>query len=173
VASRGATAVLLGAIGLSFAGCGFFAGSRGGTSGGCTNIASGGACTEQIDRIAARHPGASQVDITCGVPVCDRRGGSGTAVVTFPDGSVVRDTFAYTGDPAPLPVPSCTGLARDVCVRVATSQADNAPPSKRIVGIAVSCSGTCTPTKGEAEVTVSFGDGSQEQSGVGWDGGLP
>lgn len=173
MARWGVTWLLLGAIGLSLAGCGLFSESRGITSGGCANINSGGACSEQIDRISARHPGASQVELTCGVPVCDRRSGSGTAVVTFPDGSVVRDTFAYTGDPAPLPVPSCTGLARDVCVRVATSQAEEAAPSKRIVAIAVVCSRPCTPTKGDAQVTVSFGDGSQEQSGVGWDGGLP
>jgi hypothetical protein len=173
VGGRGATAVLLGAFGLILAGCGLLPGARGISSAGCSNIASAGACSEQIDRIAARHPGASQVDITCGVPVCDRRSGSGTAVVTFPDGSTVRDTFAYTGDPAPLPVPSCTGLAPDLCGRIAVSQADSAPPSKRITGIAVVCSGACTPTKGEAEVTVSFSDGSQEGSGVGWEGGLP
>jgi hypothetical protein len=173
--ARGALAsraIRLAALMLACAGCGFATtSSLNGSS--CANM-SGGACTEQVERVAARHPGAKTIDLECGVPVCDRRAGQGRAVVTMPDGSRVNDAFAYIGDQNPIPAPTCTGLAFDICQRVATSQADGVVPSRRIVAILVACTASsCTRSEGETMVTMTFADGAQEQGGAGWSGGLP
>jgi len=176
MSGRGTQAVLLVAAGLVLAGCGLLGGSvsRGLTSSGCANIQSGGACQEQVDRVAARHPGATSVDLSCAVPVCDRKGGRGTAVVTMANGTTVNDTFVYTGDPAPVPVPSCTGMPLDACRHLAESQADSIPPSKRIVAIAVACTtAPCTSDAGDASVTVTLGDGTKQQGSTSWSGGPP
>jgi hypothetical protein len=170
-------ASVLAVVSALLAGCGLLLGPGGDAgmlaSSSCAMI-SGGACTEQAALVAARHPGATNVDLTCTVPVCDRRGGSGTAVVTLADGSTVRDLFAYVGDPGPMPVPTCIGLAPDVCRRVAESRVNDVWPSKRVVAVAVRCAAAqCVANKGEAEVTVTLGDGSTEEGGFGWEGGLP
>ena len=138
----------------------------------CGNI-SGGACSEQIEVVAARHPSARQVDLECSAPVCDRRAGHGTAVITMPDGTRLNDTFAYVGDPNPPPAPTCVGLALDLCRRLATSNADDIAPSRRIVAVNVACTGSCTSNQGEATVTITLADGSQQQSGSSWSGGPP
>jgi hypothetical protein len=148
-------------------------GSSSGMSASCDDLP-GGACSEQIDRAGARHPGATSVDLTCGVPVCDRRGGAGTAVVTLRDGSTVVDTFTYTGDPGPVPRPSCLKLAFAACQALADQQVDQAPPSKRIARIKVTCTAAqCTEAAGEAEVELAFADGSVTSGGSSWEGGLP
>jgi hypothetical protein len=102
---------LLLAAGAALGGCGalFGTGSHGFTSSGCENL-SGGACEEQVARVAARHPGAKGVDLRCGVAACDRRGGSGTAVVTMPDGTTVQDVFSTMGAQAAVPAPTCSLL---------------------------------------------------------------
>ena len=134
----------------------------------------GGACQEQFDRAAARHPDATQVDVTCTVAVCDRKGGAGTVVVTLANGARVKETFAYTGDPAPIPAPSCTGMAIDVCRSLAASTVDGIAPSKSIQAISITCTASsCTRDKGEADVRIRFADGSESQSNSGWDGGPP
>lgn len=171
-----APALLVVASALSLSGCGLLLGQGlGGStaSSGCTGIR-GGACIEQAEAIAARHPGATNVDLTCTAPVCDRRGGSGTAVVTLADGTTVGDAFAYVGDPGPDPVPSCFGLAIDVCRTVAASILDDTPPSRRVVAIEVKCSiARCVADKGETEVTTTLADGTKLESGFGWEGQLP
>jgi hypothetical protein len=131
---------------------------------------SGGACTEQAQAIAARHPGATDLSLDCSVAACDRKGGSGTAVVTLRDGSRVPDTFAYSGDPAPVPDPVCVEIDPVECGNVAAGQvADVVPPSKAIVRIEVTCtSATCTEDAGETCVAITLGDGSVQQSTVGW-----
>ena len=167
---------LLAAASLVLSGCGVFLGGtvgQGLTSSGCENI-SGGACQEQTEKIAARHPGATEVDIRCTAPVCDRKGGFGTAIVTMGNGARVNDTFSYVGDPAPLPIPSCTGVAPDVCRNLAESQVDSVPTAKRIVAIEVTCTAAaCTANKGEADVKVKLADGTSLDSNTTWDGGLP
>ena len=143
------------------------------TSSGCANI-SGGACQEQVERVAGRHRGATSIELTCVVALCDRKGGSGTAVVTMPNGAKLNDTFSYAGDATPLPVPLCTGIAFDICRNLAQAQADGVAPSKRIVAVEVTCTALpCTTRKGTADVTVTLGDGSKEQGGTSWDGPLP
>jgi hypothetical protein len=170
----------IGATGLTVAfvasGCGALLGGAGAgvSSSSCANFTSSGACTEQADRVAARHPGAVSVDLTCTVGACDRRSGSGTAVVTMPDGSVVDDVFAYVGDPAPMPAPTCAGLAPDACRAVAVSAFAETAPSRRVIAISATCNAAaCTATKGDATYAITFADGSQESGGMGWDGGLP
>jgi hypothetical protein len=165
-------AIGLATLALGLVGCGLDTmSSVSGSS--CDNI-SGGACTEQVDLLSARHPGATTIDLRCAVPVCDRRTGRGTAVVTMPDGRQVNDSFAYVGDPNPLPAPTCTGLAFDICRNIATSQADTVAPSRRIVAIDVACTAaSCTGSDGEATATVTLADGSQEQGGNAWSGGPP
>ncbi len=158
------------------AGCGVFFGSNVGQgvgSVGCADMP-GGPCQDQADRLAARHPGARDIEITCTAPVCDRRGGSGTAVITLGNGTTVNDTFSYVGDPAPVPPPSCTGVPPDMCRSLAQGQVDGISPMKRILAIDVRCTAAvCTPDKGEADVTVRLADGSTQQGGSSWDGGTP
>ena len=108
-----------------------------------------GACQEQIDRAAARHPGATNVDVACTVPACDRKGGAGTVVVTLADGTTVKETFAYAGDPAPVPAPACSGIALDVCRGIAATTVDGLPPSKSIEAISIACTAaSCTAGPG-------------------------
>jgi hypothetical protein len=159
---------MLAAAGTAIAACG--ASSVSGAS--CENIA-GGACSEQIEVLSARHPGARQVDLVCSVPVCDRRGGRGTAVITMPDGTRLNDTFAYVGDPNPPPAPTCVGMAFDICRSIAASHANDIEPSSRIVAVNVACTGSCTANQGTATVTITLADGSQQQSGSSWSGGPP
>src|SRR5215203_6458687 len=97
-----------------------------GVASSCSGFASGGACQEQVSTVAARHPGATSVDLACAA-VCDRSGGAGSATVTMDDGSLARDAFGYVGDPAPMPVPACVGLAPDLCRQVATTQFAEVP----------------------------------------------
>ncbi len=168
--------LLLAAASLGLSGCGMFLGgsvAQGLTSSGCTLIV-GSACQEQVERIAARHPGATEIDIICTAPVCDRKGGFGTAVVTMGNGDKVNDTFSYVGDPTPLPIPSCTGAPLDVCRSLAAAQADSVPTTMRIVAIAVTCTAAaCTANKGEAGVKVTMADGTSMDVTSSWEGGLP
>jgi hypothetical protein len=164
-----AAAVAVGGCGL---GGGPGAGSVQSTS--CAQFLSGGACDEQARLVGSRHPGATQVDLTCTVPVCDRTGGAGTAVVTLANGTTVTEAFVYTGNAAPIPAPACTGLAPAVCRTVADTVANDVPPSKAVASIAVACSvARCTDAKGETEVRVRFTDGSEFITNFGWEGALP
>jgi hypothetical protein len=155
------------------AGCGLLAGAVPGPGfqGGlvCSEM-SGGACQEQLERATARHPGATQVEVTCTDPVCDRKGGAGTVVITLPTGARVREVFTYAGDPNPLPVPACTGLAPDLCRSLATSTVDELPPSKAIRAISIACTASsCTQDRGETQVMVRFADGSDYETSTGWE----
>ena len=135
----------------------------------CANIPEG-ACQEQIDLAAARHPGVTNVDVACTVRACDGKGGAGTVVVTLPNGATVKEAFAYTGDPAPLPAPACTGVALDLCRSIATSTVDGLPPSKAIRAISIACTASsCTDDRGEVDVRVQFSDGSEFQVSQGWE----
>jgi hypothetical protein len=134
----------------------------------------GGACQEQVDRAAARHPDAAEMELACTAPVCDRADGAGTVVVTLRNGAKVTEAFTYVGDPAPIPVPECTRVAMDICRRVAASTVDSLPPSKPIRAISITCTASsCTRDKGDADVRVQFADGSEFQSNSGWEGAPP
>ncbi len=164
--------LLLTAAAPLLAGCGLFLGTvtqrSGSTS--CENMA-GGACQEQADQISARHRGATQIDLKCSVPTCDRNGGSGTAVVTMPDGTTLNEVFTYVGVQGALPVPICKGLPIDACQNAASGSVDGIVPSKRVVAIEVTCTApVCLVSKGEADVTISLSDGSKQESGMGWEG---
>ena len=129
-----------------------------------------GACQEQIDRAAARHPGVTNVDVACTVRVCDRKGGAGTVVVTLANGATVEETFSYAGDPAPIPAPACSGMAIDLCHSLADDTVDGLPPSKAIRAISIACTASsCTQDRGEADVGVQFSDGSEFQGSRGWE----
>jgi hypothetical protein len=168
---------MLPAVAVVLAGCGLLQGAVRGPGfqgAGSCGMMPGGACQEQIDLAGARHPDATQVDVACTAPVCDRRSGSGTVVVTLASGARVRETFAYTGDPAPIPAPSCTGMAIDVCRSLVTSTVDGIAPSKSIRAISIACtSSSCTRDKGQADVRVTFADGSEFGTSSGWEGALP
>ena len=158
-------------VGTLVAACGL-AGQSSVSSASCGNMA-GGACTEQIERMQQRHPGALSIDIECSAPVCDRRGGRGTVVVTMRDGSRLNDTFAYVGDPTAMPAPACTGLAFDLCRNLANQEGENMPPSQRIVAVQVACTapGGCTAAKGAASVSVTLGNGDTQGTETSWEGG--
>jgi hypothetical protein len=154
------------------AGCGILTGggSVGVTSSSCRNMASG-ACDEQVAAVAARHPGATSIDLVCTVPTCDRRGGRGTATVTLGDGSRVNDAFAYAGNAVPLPAPVCTALAPDLCRRIAEESANDLAPAAVVTRIEVTCAlGACTPQGGQVEVRLTLADGSVSELGHAWEG---
>ena len=163
--------VLTAAVGVLSTACGF-SGAGSVQSASCGNMA-GGACSEQIDRMQQRHPGAVSVDLECAVPVCDRRSGQGTAVITMPDGSRLNDAFAYVGDPAAIPAPACLAVPLDQCRNLANEEAENMPPSQRIVAIQVSCTAPagCTPARGAASVSVTLGNGTTQGTETSWEGG--
>jgi hypothetical protein len=148
-------------------------GGMGLSSSSCANLPSG-ACTEQLDLVAARHPGATDVALRCDLPLCDRQHGAGTAVVTLADGTRTQDVFSYTRNPAPVPAPGCTGLAIDICRRVAASSLDDVPPSHAVAEIEITCRvARCTADAGEVTVSVTLDDGSVSQWGMAWEGGPP
>ena len=123
-----------------------------------------------------RHPGASSIDIECSAPVCDRRSGRGTVVITMPNGARLNDSFSYVGDPTALPAPACTNLPADVCRNLATQHAeDSAPPSQRVVAMHVACTAAagCTADDGSATISMTFGNGITQKTETGWSGGLP
>jgi hypothetical protein len=159
------------------AGCGLLGGpvpGAGFQGGGSCDQMPGGVCQEQIEKAAARHPDATQIDVSCTVPACNRAGGAGTVVVTLRNGSRVTEPFAYTVDAAPLPAPACTGLPADLCRRLADSTVDGLPPSKAIRSITIVCTAApCTRERGDTQVDVVFADGSKLSSGSGWEGGPP
>ncbi len=161
------------AVTATLAGCGLLPGSAFRGAGSCAGVP-GGACQEQVDRAASRHPGATQVDVVCTATVCDRTGGAGTIVVTLANGAQVSEAFTYAGDPVPIPAPACSGMGIDVCRSLAASTVDGIPPSRSIRSISVACSApSCTRDKGDADVRVRFADGGEFQSNTGWDGALP
>lgn len=168
-AARLAGALL--AVAALLCGCGLVPGSLTAPvgPGSCTSI-SEGACQEQIDQAAGRHPGLTNVDVVCAAPPCDRRGGAGTVAITLADGSTVKETFAYTGDQAPVPEPACAGMAIDLCRRLAASIVDGLPPSKAIQTISITCTAaSCTEDRGEVDVRVRFSDGGVFIVSQGWE----
>ena len=163
------------AVTVALGGCMLVSNSGNGTvpSSSCARLP-GGVCREQTERLAGRHPGATQVDLTCSVPVCNRAGGAITAIVTLADRATVTEAFAYRGDPNPLPNPACTAIAALVCRGIAASVVDDQPPSNRVTSVSVTCTALpCTEDKGDAQVVVDFVDGTQVTTAIGWDGGLP
>jgi hypothetical protein len=168
---------LLLAVAAATTGCGLLPGTVSGPGflgGSSCSLMPGGACQEQVDRAAARHPDATEMELTCTAPVCDRVGGAGTVVVHLRNGGKVTEAFTYVGDPAPVPVPACTRMAMDVCRQIASSTAADAPPSKSIRAISITCTASsCTRDRGEADVLVQFADGSEFQSNTGWEGASP
>ncbi len=163
------------AAGAVLGGCGLLAGPVTAPEGpgSCANMPEG-ACQEQIDRAAARHPGVTNVDVVCTVRVCDRKGGAGTVVVTLANGATVEETFSYAGDPAPIPAPACSGMAIDLCHSLADDTVDGLPPSKAIRAISIACTASsCTQDRGEADVGVQFSDGSEFQGSRGWEPASP
>jgi hypothetical protein len=129
-----------------------------------------GACQEQVDRAIARHPGSIMVEVACTVPTCDRKSGAGTVMVTLANGETVKEAFAYTGDPASVPVPVCAGIALGVCRGIADNTVNGLPPSKSITAISIACTASsCTEDRGEVDVRVQFSDGSVFQVSHGWE----
>jgi hypothetical protein len=142
-----------------------------GSTSSCTNLPAG-ACDEQVQAFAQRFPQAQSIDIECRALPCTRAAGAGTVVVTLADGTTRNDTFAYTSNPAPAPVPTCEAIAADMCQRMARSTWEDQRPSAVVVGIDVRCAvASCTEQKGEVEITVTFADGSTSSVNQGWESG--
>ena len=139
----------------------------------CGNIPTG-ACDEQVERLGQRHPGAVQIDVECGPAPCTRASGAGRARITRADGTTVTEAWTYAGDPGPMPVPICAGTAPGSCQSIADSVVENLRPSKRVAGIAIRCRvGPCDERKGDAEVTITLADGTNEITGYAWEDAAP
>ena len=69
---------------------------------------------------------------------------------------------------------ACIGLPQATCEQA--FQEVDATARERgtvVVGIAVRCAAVCTAASGEAERSVTYGDGTSEQSGFGWQQAAP
>ena len=69
---------------------------------------------------------------------------------------------------------ACTGLPQATCEQ-AFQEADAQARERGtvVLGIVVTCTGTCTDASGEAERSVTYGDGTREESGFGWQQAAP
>ena len=73
-----------------------------------------------------------------------------------------------------MPVPICAGTAPGSCQSIADSVVENLRPSKRVAGIAIRCRvGPCDERKGDAEVTITLADGTNEITGYAWEDAAP
>jgi len=143
----------------------------GGSSGSCENMSSG-ACSEQLEAVGGRHPGAVSVDLVCRIDRCTRARGAGTAVITFGDGRRVNDTWSYVGDPRPMPVPTCAGIGQALCLQQAQEAFEDVAPSKAVVGIDIRCDvARCDERSGSATRIIRFADGTSEPGRASWEGG--
>jgi len=69
---------------------------------------------------------------------------------------------------------ACIGLPSARCEDVfSQAEEDARQRGTVVVGIVVQCKGLCTAAGGEAEVSISYGDGSSERSGFGWQEAAP
>jgi hypothetical protein len=68
----------------------------------------------------------------------------------------------------------CIGLPPSQCEDV-FRQADETARQRgtTVLGIVARCVGTCSPASGEAELAVTYGDGTTERSGFGWQVAVP
>jgi hypothetical protein len=171
VSSRGLLALIL--LGGVLSACSIGQRAAGPQSASCGDLPSG-ACDEQLEKLGLRHPGAVQIDIECGPAPCTRAFGAGTARITRADGTSVTEAWNYAGDPAPMPVPLCPGVAPDSCQAIGESVLQDVRPSKRVVGIVIQCRvGPCDERKGDAEVTITLADGTSQTTGYAWEGAAP
>ena len=69
---------------------------------------------------------------------------------------------------------SCAGMPQATCEQ-AFQEADATARERGtvVVGIAVRCTAVCTAASGEAERSVTYGDGTSEQGGFGWQQAAP
>ena len=110
------------AAGCSGAGRGLGGGFNGGGS--CPTCADG-ACHEQADAAAARHPDATKVDLTCTAPVCDRAGARGRS--SSPCGTAHRSR-------RPSPTPATPDRSRSRPARGSPSTSAAACRRRRSTG---------------------------------------
>jgi hypothetical protein len=114
-----------------------------------------GACNEQALLLVTAAGGAVRaVRLDCLAGPCDRTGGAGEATVTLADGTTVRRSFTYAGDPNPPPNPVCLGVARDICLERVKDVIGDVSPSHRLTGVTVTCKQVCDARSGD--VTIAF-----------------
>jgi hypothetical protein len=134
----------------------------------CADVSSA-ACSEQADRLAATAGGpVSSITVECRVAACTRAGGAGVARITLTDGRTLDRTWSYVGDPNPLPVPICIGIALDQCKEQVMSVLENVSPAHHLVSVTVTCKQRCDRSKGEVDIVFRSADGSTDQMGSGW-----
>jgi hypothetical protein len=78
--------------------------------GSCENVPSA-VCDEQMQAAANAAGGhVRDVAVRC-TGACTRASGAGMSTVTMADGSQITRSWTYVGDPAPIPIPVCIGIA--------------------------------------------------------------
>ena len=156
------------------AACGLTAGGRVGDvqvtgSATCGNVPSN-VCDEQMKvAVNAAGPPIESVDVIC-TGECTRAGGAGTTTIRRPDGSQVVRAWTYVGDPGPVPVPVCVGMALDVCQFQVNGDVGSVTVAKHLVGIKATCQGTCDRSSGTMVIQYTFADGTTESTTTSWQG---
>jgi hypothetical protein len=119
------------------------------------------------------------IDVTCVSSGCTSSAGSMDTVVTLSGGRQLHAnplTWGNGGGPQlppvvpgmpPLPVaPICVGIPDDMCRQMAGGEFPEAALHGGVVKIVVSCTRKpCTNQKGEGTTVVTFGDGTENDSG--------
>jgi hypothetical protein len=69
---------------------------------------------------------------------------------------------------------ACIGLPQATCARAfEEAEARARERGTVVIGIIIRCTAVCTDASGEAEQSVTYGDGSTEQGGFGWQSTVP
>lgn len=127
---------------------------------------------------------AVAIRIACTAPTgCSAASGTASVDVAYEDGTrsstgqAWQDAEASGGVIAPepggpgLPVrPVCVGIDPATCAERAAEMIDHGAGAPAIRSILVKCTTTCTPTRGEGTVTITYADGSTTNGGFGYEG---
>lgn len=68
----------------------------------------------------------------------------------------------------PAALPSCVGIAPDLCLEQVRRVADDVSPSHHVISVTVTCKQRCDKNKGEVDIVFRSADGTTDQFGTGW-----
>ncbi len=127
-----------------------------------------GACWEQADGLTPVDRPVRSIELVCPGKNCTRAGGAGTATITFVDGATVRRDWSYVGDTNPAPVPTCLGVAREICLERIADVIDDVSPSHHLTAVTVTCKQRCDATVGEVAIVFTSEGGLEDTITRSW-----